>query len=103
MYHLEEMSTLRWMLVSGSAHPIKQELQLVIAAVDASIGQQADEVEGALGGCRCNVLPAIHLKQLPRLKGFVYQPGSLIHLPMKMIKMASVELLKSTLLWACMA
>ena len=63
-------------------HPIKEQLQLIIAAVDASIGQQANEVEGTPCGCRGNVLPAIQLKELPCLEGLVHQSGSLVDLLM---------------------
>ena len=77
-------------------HPIKEELQLVIAAVDTSIGQQADQVKGALCGCRRNVLPAFHTKELARFKSLVHQPSSLVHLHMTI---TTVSLLVSGILW----
>ena len=66
--------------LSRGRHPMKEQLQLVIAAVHPSIGQQAYQVQRPACGCRRNVLPAIQLKELATLQRLVHQPGPLVHL-----------------------
>ena len=66
--------------LSPGQHPVKEQLQLVIAAVHPAIGQQADQVQRPASGCRRNVLPAIQLKELATLQRVVHQPGPLVHL-----------------------
>ncbi len=44
------------------SYPVKEELQLVVAAMHSSIRQQTNEVKGALLGGRRDMLPTGVLK-----------------------------------------